>query len=204
MTEKINIPYHFTNDELALINVNFKTHLDWEKPIFKSIKTNIINHLRAEQNNECCYCKRKLGFDIKEVDIEHIIPKSEYSDFTFYNLNLALSCPQCNTKKSTKPVLKRKYIQYPKNGKAFTIIHAHYDNYSAHIKALDNCIYVAKTTKGGQTIIHCELFRFLEVLEKAKKFQTKKSPLAELTEQIRNADEVEVNELLKAIKEKIK
>ncbi|MHA7109854.1 HNH endonuclease [Sunxiuqinia elliptica] len=204
MSNKINVPYKFTSKEQKTINDNFSTHLDWGKDVFKTIKENIINHLRNEQENKCCYCKRELGFDIKEVDIEHIIPKSEYSKFTFHNLNLALSCPQCNTKKSTKPVLEKEYTQYPRNGNAFIIIHAHYDDYSTHIMTLDDCIYVARTIKGGQTINHCELFRFLEVMEKAKKFQTKKSPLAELTEQIRNSSENEVNDLLDAIKQKIK
>lgn len=204
MSDKINNPYIFKKDELKTIKDNFTTHLDWDKAVFASIKVNIITHLRTEQNNKCCYCKNELGFDIKEVDIEHIIPKSEYNAFTFKDLNLALSCPACNTKKSTKPVLVNKYVQYPRNGNAFIIVHAHYDIYSSHIMTLDKCIYVAKTTKGGLTINHCELFRFLEVMEKAKKFQTNKSPLTILTEQIRNAKEGEVNDLLEAIKDKIR
>lgn len=204
MSDKINNPYIFKKDEIKTITDNFSTHIDWEKPVFSLIKQNIITHLRIEQNNRCCYCKNELGFDIKAVDIEHIIPKSEYNNFTFNNINLALSCPACNTKKSTKPVLIKKHIYYPRNGSAFIIVHAHYDNYSEHIMSLDQCIYVAKTTKGGQTIIHCELFRFLEVMEKAKKFQSKKSPMALLTEQIRNANEEEIDDLLDAIKDKIK
>lgn len=204
MSEIINNPYQFTQEELKTISANFSTHLDWEKNIFSSIKEKIIEHLRIEQNNKCCYCKQELGFDIKEVDIEHIIPKSEYNEFTFHNLNLALSCPQCNTKKSTKSVLKRRYTRYPKNGNSFIIVHAHFDYYSNHIITMDNCVYIAKTKKGGQTIMHCELFRFIDVMEKAKKFQTKKSPLAVLTEQIRKAGANEVDELLNAIREKIK
>ena len=83
--------------------------------MFNSIKENIVAHLRIQQNNTCCYCKYQLGFDIKQVDIEHIVPKSEYEQFTFENRNLALSCPPCNTKKSTKPVLNNSIVNYAKS-----------------------------------------------------------------------------------------
>ena len=204
MSDKINFPYIFTDAEKKVISKNFTTYLDWDKAVFKHIKVNIIAHLRNEQNNKCCYCKNELGFDIKAVDIEHIISKSEYDIFTFYSKNLALSCPGCNTKKSTKPVVSKKYSSYPRNGNSFLIVHAHFDNYSNHIINKEECVYIAITAKGCDTIKYCELFRFLEVLERAKKFQTKKSSLAKLTEDIRNADYSEVNGLLELIKEKLK
>src|SRR5690606_34025144 len=120
----------------------------------------------------CCYCKYQLGFDIKQVDIEHIIPKSEYEKFTFESLNLALSCPACHTKKSTNPVLFNPIVNYPNDGTNFTIVHAHFDEYSNHIDIINSCVFVAKTKKGSETITFCELFRLSTVEQKVKAYQS--------------------------------
>lgn len=204
MSERIQTAYQFTGKELNIIKLNFITFSDWEKSVFSSIKKKLIEHLRVEQDNECCYCKKELGFDIKDVDIEHIVPKSEYERFTFNNKNLALSCPACNTKKSTKQVLNGNCNKYPRSKNAFIINHAHYDNYSENISILEDCIYVANSTKGCNTISCCELFRYQLVEENAKKYYSKKSPLSILTERIRNASESDANDFLDVIKDILK
>src|SRR5690606_31764056 len=136
------------------------------------------------------YCKYKLGFDIKQVDIEHIIPKSEYENFTFEAKNLALSCPACNTKKSTKPVLKNVIVRYPTNGANVIIIHAHYDDYSNHIDIINDCVFVAKSTKGSETITFCELFR-LSTVEQRAKAHKKLSPsvIQQLVNDLKNGNQ---------------
>ena len=97
---RIENQYKFTKEELDIIKNNFTCHTDWDKVCFADLKKAIIIFLRKEQDNKCCYCKKELGFDLKQVDIEHILPKSTFSNFTFHVKNLALSCPGCNTKKS--------------------------------------------------------------------------------------------------------
>ena len=79
MKENIAKAYSLTASEKRTIKASFVTHNDWDKDIFQSIKDNIITHLRIEQDNECCYCKRQLGYDIKNVDIEHIIPNLTFA-----------------------------------------------------------------------------------------------------------------------------
>lgn len=165
MSNRIQIPYAFTSIEKRCIKDNFYTYHDWEKGIFDTIKKNIIDHLRPQQGNACCYCKKQLGHDIGEVDIEHIIPKSRYGQFTFTPKNLALSCKPCNTKKSTKEVLKSEVKSHPRTSSNFKIIHAHYDNYFEHINIVNGCIFVALTKKGSETITFCELFRLRSVEE---------------------------------------
>lgn len=200
MSEKISVPYKFSKKDQSIIKGNFSTHKDWEKSIFNDIKESLREHLRIQQNNECCYCKQELGFDIKEVDIEHIIPKSRFEKFTFHPKNLALSCPACNTIKSTNCVLiKNSIIHYPSNASNFKIIHAHYDNYSTHIKIDEGCVYVAKSKKGSETITMCELFRLSVVEENAKKFRTKQSQVATLLESLRSA-KTESPELFEELK----
>jgi len=197
LKEKIDTPYSLAPREKQIIKDNFVTHTDWKKEIFNDIKNNILKHLRTQQDNECCYCKRQLGYDIKDVDIEHIIPKSNFPKFTFNTKNLALSCPGCNTKKSTTCVLKRQHItNYPRNGTNIKIIHAHYDEYRTHIEILDDCIYIAKSKKGSETITICELFRLKTVEENARRFITGKSIISQLTEDLRTSKPNERQELL--------
>jgi len=205
MRNNILIPYSFASEESECIALHFNHHPDWVKTIFDPIKDNIIAHLRIQQDNSCCYCKYQLGFDIKEVDIEHIVPKSEYEKFTFESRNLALSCPACNTKKSTKPVLQRLIVNYPRNGNHFKIVHAHYDNYSDHIDIIDNCVFVAKTTKGSETITFCELFRLRIVEEKVKAYQ-KGSPniLSQLVAELATASVDEKQTLVNVILDNIR
>lgn len=205
MSDRILIPYSFTAGESTIIANNFNMHSDWTKDVFNPIKQNIISHLRVQQLNKCCYCKNQLGFDIKQVDIEHIIPKSEYEQFTFKSLNLALSCAPCNTKKSTKPVLNNPITNYPINGTNFKIIHAHYDEYSNHIDIINNCVFVAKTKKGSETITFCELFRLSSVEQKAKAYNTiSPSILQQLVDDLKNANPTDKKELIDLIKDAIK
>lgn len=199
MTDFITNPYTFTEAEKNIILKNFNVHSDWENEVFKTVKKNIIAHLRIEQDNKCCYCKRELGIDIKDVDIEHIIPKSKYEKFTFFPKNLALSCPGCNTKKSKKDVLVKPIVNYPRSSTPFRIIHAHYDKYSQHIDIAGDCIYVALTKKGSETITLCELFRLRKVEDHVKKNTTKLS-MVHLTKLICSKSNEEAVAVLEEIK----
>ena len=93
MVDKISTPYVPSREELKTIKDHFKDDKDWTNEKFDEFKSNLIADLRVKQDNKCCYCKWELGYDIKNVDIEHIIPKSKYSQFTFNPKNLALSLP---------------------------------------------------------------------------------------------------------------
>jgi uncharacterized protein (TIGR02646 family) len=127
MSNKIIEPYKFKDNENALIRSNFTCHSDWDTNVFSGIKINIRDFLRPQQNNKCCYCKRELGYDIKEVDIEHIIPKATYPSFTFNPMNLSLSCPGCNTIKGDKNILTKNVVRYPKKSKYITIVHSQFN-----------------------------------------------------------------------------
>lgn len=205
MSERIKTPYLLSKKEKEVVAENFSKHQDWEKPVFAGLKVNLIAHLRTEQNNKCCYCKYNLGFDIKEVDIEHIVPKSRFEHFTFETLNLALSCPACNTKKGFKPVLSKNFVKYPSNTSHFRIVHSHYDNYSAHIEITNNCVFTAKTRKGSETITYCELFRLRIVEERATEFNNKsQSAISHLISDLKEGDEVQKAELMNLIKKAIR
>ncbi|GHD45459.1 TIGR02646 family protein [Marinobacter persicus] len=199
MYTKISEPYLLSKWEADIVKNHFRFHKDWDKVTFESIKKNIIKHLRVKQDNQCCYCRGVLGFDIKEVDIEHVIPKSKYPAFTFHAKNLALSCPGCNTSKGTKNVLRKEIKYYPRTGSNITIIHPHFDDYFVSINIHEGVIFEGRDDKGCETIKLCKLYRLKDVLEKKKKISTSVSPIQKLIEDIRNADESEKNQLLEEI-----
>lgn len=191
---RIENPYFFKKNELSIIKRNFIDYNDWTKSCFDEIKREIVGYLRSEQNNKCCYCKRQLGFDLKEVDIEHIFPKSKHSSFTFEPKNLSLSCPGCNTNKGSLNVTNYDYKRYPiKSGKIY-IVHAHMDNYYDHINIINDLIYVPKSEKGCKTIEFCKLFRIEQVENRAIQVSNK-THIAKLVETLRNAKNDEKSQI---------
>lgn len=201
---KINNPYFLSKEDALTIRKNFAVHTDWEKAAFEHIKKKIIDHLRQEQNNKCCYCQAELGFDLKTVDIEHIIPKSKFEKFTFHPKNLALACPGCNTSKGKKSVTLKDIVRYPSSGRNITIIHPHFDHYYNHVQIHADAIYQGLDDKGCETIKICKLYRLKNVLRRQRERIVKKSPLHELVEALRAStleEQAELaGELIKIIK----
>ncbi|MDE9455411.1 HNH endonuclease [Xenorhabdus bovienii] len=200
MYSKIVEPYNLLKDEETVISVNFKTDKDWSKSVFNSIKSNIVKSLRDKQENKCCYCRSELGFDLKAVDIEHIIPKSLYPNFTFNMKNLALSCPGCNTSKGSKDVLHKPITSYPLSGSNIKIIHPHFDDYYSSINIHNSAIFEGKDDKGCETIKLCKLYRLNKVLENKQRCMSNQSPIQQIIESIRNADDNEKSELMALLK----
>jgi len=200
----ITKPYELTVDEKKIIKDNFKSHNDWDLPVFNTIKVNIRNYLRPIQNNRCCYCKRELGYDIGDVEIEHIIPKSKYEKFTFHTKNLALSCPGCNTKKSIKTVLYSSITNYPRSGTNFLLVQPHFDTYTNEIDVHYDFIYIPKSKKGVKTMDICDLYRFYVTETSGKKVVTNKDEISRIVEDIRNAPLSSVEQLIQALNNEIK
>ncbi|OMO32248.1 hypothetical protein BH582_10885 [Vibrio sp. 10N.222.47.A9] len=203
MVDKIAIPYKLSLDDLKNIKSYFNDHNDWGNDKFNDFKASVIEHLRIQQNNNCCYCKWKLGYDIKNVDIEHIIPKSKYSEFTFNPKNLALSCPGCNTSKSSNNVLHKPIKRYPRSGSNIMIIHPHFDDYEQCIEIHDGAIYEAidDDGKGCDTIKICKLHRMKKVLKNMKKSNAEQSPIKNLVENLRSATQEDQQEFMNLLGE---
>lgn len=71
----------------------------WSSSHVKQVKARLKAHKRGEQGERCCYCQRSTFGEFKMVlDIEHILPKSEFSHCIFDLSNLAVSCKKCNMK----------------------------------------------------------------------------------------------------------
>lgn len=86
----------WTHQLLKHINSNTKPKASLAtKYRHKKIKEALI----AETHGKCVYCESKL-LHIHHGDVEHIAPKSIYSNKTFEWTNLTLACEICNQNKS--------------------------------------------------------------------------------------------------------
>ena len=125
----------------------------------KAVKTFGIK----SQGNTCCYCKETNNSNNHKVwEVDHILPLSDYAQFAFDPLNLAVSCPDCNTEKSNKKVSNTKAKKkVPAKSAAYFIVHPHLDTYDQHIKK-SGILFAPKSKKGRKTIEICGLLRFAE------------------------------------------
>lgn len=162
--DRIRIPYEFDEQEKQTIKDKYHSAKDWNSSSLDGVKSNIRTYLRYLQSNTCCYCKQSLGFDQRQVDIEHIVHKDKHGDFGFEARNLALCCPACNSCKTAQEVLvESKTKQYPVDSNAFKIVHPYFDSYSEHIEILGDSVYVSKSPKGTETIEMCKLKRLTNI-----------------------------------------
>lgn len=115
------------------------------------------------QANTCCYCKETNNSQNHKIwEVDHILPLSDYAQFAFTPLNLAVSCPDCNTEKSNKKVSNTKAKKkVPDKSAAYFIVHPHLDTYDQHIKK-SGVLFAPKSKKGRKTIEICGLLRFAE------------------------------------------
>lgn len=184
---KIEKPYNLDGDDRRVIMANFngKNHKIWDDgDLFGTMKEKIIAHLRKEQLNRCCYCKKELSYDKKGVDIEHIIPKSKRPFYTFLNYNLALSCPACNTTKHFDLPIKKSRKTFPIQSSDYYIVHPHFDYYFKHFQIVKSIFIRPLTNKGRWTFYSCELYSIKKAQDKILDLKLKKNGILELLLQL--------------------
>ncbi|HCA5151361.1 hypothetical protein R4572_00735 [Acinetobacter baumannii] len=167
--------FGFNTEELTYIQ-NFnpadKNYWNNTDELMTSIRKKIREHFLSAQGYQCCYCKMTKEEDHGLVwDIEHILPRVLYPQFTFTPLNLAISCRECNRSKWENDIaidctqIKQTYISSSRN---ISIIHPHFDDYHEHIQVIrygENRLFhtaVDGSSKGRNTFHLCNLMRFLE------------------------------------------
>lgn len=202
--EQIRQTYVFSEAEKQQITDCYNCANDWTKDSLNDIKSRMREHLRVWQQDQCCYCRQELGYDQRESDLEHIVDKSGHWKFGFTPQNIALSCPACNSIKTSQEVLvdeKVNVAEYPTDGASFKIVHPYFDRYSDHITILANSVYQSKSDKGANLIAMCHLYRLASVEEKAKKSKMAQSLVYslyndELTEEERRQKMDEIKRII--------
>lgn len=167
--------FNFSEFELQYIadfDLKDKTYWDNTSEPMTSIRKKIRAHFLSDQNYQCCYCKMTKQEDHGLVwDVEHILPKILYPQFTFEPLNLAVACKECNRSKWNKDVvIKPSNLgnEYLSTSTGVTIVHPHFDKYEEHIQVIrygENRIFhtaVNDSIKGNNTFHACNLMRFLQ------------------------------------------
>jgi len=133
-TKPYPFPYHNENNP------------PWKDEGFSYLKKILKVKLKAQTHPpRCSYCRRYFGVDKKEdisIDIEHILPKEKYKEYSFFIKNLTLACKRCNM--SIKG--KRLDFLYLKRGDAnynnsldfelnnYKFLHPNLENINAYIK----------------------------------------------------------------------
>jgi uncharacterized protein (TIGR02646 family) len=165
----ISEPYQVTDEDEAAFQEASPDEKDkdhWKKDCLDEFKERFRDDMEPKQNYICAYCRLELHPNEVTPEIEHIVPKSEKPNWMYDPFNLCISCKLCNTKKSTKEVLRDNTLKdLPHNSDAYLLIHPHLDRYSDYIEFVGDVLYKAKgdsDSKGAKTIEICELNR-LEV-----------------------------------------
>jgi hypothetical protein len=114
-------------------------HLSWSHARLEAVKRKIKDHHLERQEDCCCYCNRNFYGEFRMViDIEHVIPKSEYLPHIFTQKNLSVACKRCNMniKKADLGFLTITINLLPNRlfkSKYYRFIHPNLDNYDSHL-----------------------------------------------------------------------
>ena len=129
----------FTPVEIsAMRDASTRGHKAWdENPKLKTLKDKIKAFGKIKAFDTCCYCMRDVRGEFNMVlDIEHILPKSEYLKYMFTGKNLAVSCKRCNmnikgadlgflvSKSLPRRALRSRYYKF---------VHPNLDRYDSHL-----------------------------------------------------------------------
>ncbi|RKS23360.1 uncharacterized protein (TIGR02646 family) [Flavobacterium endophyticum] len=204
----------FTEDDFK----NIKKAIDeggkiWENKILLSFKKKFKSYYRSISNDQCCYCKRDIKAEFKMViDIEHILPKSEFVDLMFDVINLSVSCKRCNMN------IKKEDYSFVKDSKLikenhldkdlYKIIHPNLDSYFDHLNYNVEIVnelkivkyrVVGESEKGDFTYKYFKLFEFeIDLMNHAQGIVVRD----ELSELIDFDTAKEIKELLNKLKAK--
>lgn len=132
----------FTDVEIsAMRDASARGHKAWDKnPRLETLKDKIKSFGKIKAFDTCCYCMRDIHGEFNMVlDIEHILPKSEYLKYMFTGKNLAVSCKRCNMniKGADLEFLVSKILpRRPLRSRYYKFIHPNLDRYDSHLVRL--------------------------------------------------------------------
>jgi len=161
----ISKPYILTKRNLTSIEKD--DLLEWDGKC-SALKNHIKEDYCIKQRKKCAYCNTELESKCNGSHIDHIVPRYFKPIWTYEPINLCLSCEQCNTKKSDQNTLSNLSLYAtipPRMNLAYTIIHAHFDDWNDHLFYEDGFFitFQQNSNKGQNTIGVCGLYRHLYI-----------------------------------------
>ncbi|PFE56046.1 hypothetical protein CN318_12445 [Bacillus cereus] len=157
-----------------------KSGNNWKYSGASDTRKDIRDYLIKEFNNTCCYCQINIPRGNTKPEIDHVVHKKIYKQFTYHPKNLVLACPNCNHLKGMKETLIRlrrvsycSLKNYPCESRDFLIIHPYFDDYDKHIEIEASIFYQPKedSDKGKETIRICHLYRLQLAEQRAKELR---------------------------------
>ena len=135
---------------------------DWTKKSLAEIRKAAREDLIKRQKYCCAYCRREIADEIGRIELDHVIPKSELPQFTYFRANLVATCKRCNHRKREHNPLRIKAknsVNYPLVESAYVWVHPYVHQYNKHIRVNGDGIYraVKGSPLGLAVITHCAL-----------------------------------------------
>lgn len=168
--------YTFDEDDISKIEqAQNEGGKIWDNECLSSFKKKFKTYLLdADGGGNCCYCRKNFkGEFYMVIDIEHVLPKSDFDKYIFSIFNLNTSCKRCNMN------IKKEDVSFvvnlvlaklnPEDPSLYRFVHPNLDNYSEHLGLISIMVdhkklvkYQPHTQKGNYTYSYFKL-RNLEI-----------------------------------------
>jgi hypothetical protein len=156
-----------TQDEGQLIEA-LSVAGGWDHDDAAGLRRKIKDYFLAFGVPCCCYCRLSMSsWHRMTIDVEHVLPKQSYPEFTFDPRNLNISCKRCNMEIKGTDISF--YLGLPNEPNFFrsdlySFVHPNLDNTDEHLQILSVQVginllifYYKPTPKGLFTYEYFEL-----------------------------------------------
>lgn len=174
---KIGIVYTKTQTDNTEIATDDAANKKW-KDAYQTFKPNVRNHLKVQQHGRCAFCRCYVSEGTGYGNLEHLVSKTDYSQFKTLPENLVYCCWLCNKSKTKKnslhnPVINKTVQTFPTASNGFVIVNPYHDHYEDHIDFIDEVLIIEKNNspKGGNTIAFYKLARPKLAEDRAREFK---------------------------------
>jgi hypothetical protein len=159
----------FTPEEKQLI-ARLSVVGGWDNIEANELKRKIKDHFLSVAVPRCCYCQLSMGpWYRMTIDVEHVLPKKKFPQYTFDLRNLNISCKRCNMGIKREDVgfyLRPVADTNPFRSELYAFAHPNLDITSHHLQIVSVQIdaklliyYLKKTEKGKFTYEYFELIK---------------------------------------------
>jgi hypothetical protein len=130
----------FEQNELDLIR-RLSVPGGWDVIEAAPLKRKIKDYFLGQGNAPCCYCGLSMSpWHRITIDIEHVLPKGRFPEYTFEIKNLNISCKRCNM------TIKGEKVSFylgisgkddPFKSELYTFLHPNFDDRRDHLRTVN-------------------------------------------------------------------
>lgn len=131
---------NFEQNELDLIR-RLSVPGGWDADDAAPLKRKIKNYFLGRGTAPCCYCGLSMFQRHRiTIDIEHVLPKGRFPEYTFEVKNLNVSCKRCNMTIKGEKVsfyLGTSGEDNPFKSELYTFLHPNFDVRQDHMRTVN-------------------------------------------------------------------